>query len=688
MDRLAAIAGHGGSLTGGLTGIESYGDVSGLSIEGASSWSVDYIDSQYRVPGLGSRALRVEVPPGGTVYLSYTLPSQLVDVVAGSRVDASAKVLALDGGVEASISILYSPGGGGCSSLTLYSGSGIDLGRLVLAGRGLRLVDLQQVSKITVSDSSGLSRVNELSLYSLEVPPGRMAAYTPGGIAFISEDRVRPVDTGYMERILAPGGFMYPLFSGDRLTISSSRGGDYLVVKLVDPWGRVAPLESLSLKGYPMVKGRVTVSIDGYSYTIGPVLPLDGLYLFPLDNSGEDLEVTISNEGAHPVAVDYIGFLDAGSVRHVDLEDLERVPLETSTGVLGAVVGKGRSIELELGDYRGLLLIRYDIEVLEAPDIGVASSPETVIGPGLDGWAGISTGVVTLDSGVSSVGLLITLSSREGATVMVDRITMGYMATLVIGTGYFEDPDDTWCPVGAGANCMDDYVADVDYTYILAFKVVEVHESSNIWSSYLMVSSAGYGVLAEGYASNPDDPPAEPDDPIVGVAIGFNATSTGSGTSNQVIYYPQSIYSSNDKNVTGYPEPSVTNSNSDYSYLNLVASGAGLLLGGVSIVVSGPMGTALAVASLTTGYYSLIFGISDHTAPTSQHNQYYDVYILRDYDRVDGVSNATLGLMVGIEFSTYYDEEKRLQIYYYMPPGPTYPSENLVSLIIIIHNTT
>lgn len=44
--------------------------------------------------------------------------------------------------------------------------------------------------------------------------------------------------------------------------------------------------------------------------------------------------------------------------------------------------------------------------------------------------------------------------------------------------------------------------------------------------------------------------------------------------------------------------------------------------------------------------------------------------------------------MIGIEFSTYYDEEKRLQIYYYMPPGPTYPSENLVSLIIIIHNTT
>ncbi len=687
MEKLAAIAGYGGSLTGSLTEIESYSDVSGLSIEGAVSWSVEPIGEGYRVPGLGFRALKVEIPAGGTAYLYYELPRQLVDVVAGSRVDASAKILPVEGDVEASISLLYSPGRGGCPLLTLYNSSGHAIGELVLTGRGFRIVDAQ-VSRILVSDTTGESRVRMLRFYSMEVPPGYEAAYTPWGVALVPSSMIRAIDSGPTSRLLSPGGLSYPLFPGDELSIVSRGVGGYLAVKLVDPWGRAAPLGSLSLGGYPLVKGYIAISINGHEYTIGPALPLDGLYLFPLDGSGGPIRVSISNTGAHPVGIDYIGLVEDG-VDPISLDSLAEVYAEPKPGAGGVIVGGAGSLEIRLGDYSGLLLVEYDIEVLSSPREGIASSPEASLDPSLGGWVGIGTGVVYIDDGVSSLGLLITLSSVEGAIVMVDRITVGYMSTLVVGSVRYDDPDETWCPLGIGINCIDDYVASINYTYVLAYRIVEVHESSNIWASYIMVSDVGYGILAEGYAINPDDSPLEPDDPIIGTAIGFNATTPESpGTSSQVNYYPQSIYSSNNKNATGAPEPTIINVNSDYGYLSLIASGVSLLLGGVSIVVSGPPGTALAVASIATGYYSLIFGIADYMASPSQYNDHYDVYILRDYDNNDGVSNATLGLTVSIEFSTYYDAEKKLQAYYYMPPGPTYPSKNLVPMTVILHNTT
>ncbi|MEB3778642.1 MAG: hypothetical protein GSR85_00195 [Desulfurococcales archaeon] len=691
MNKLKLIEEYGGSLTGSLIQIEDIDDINGLTITGAS-WSIDYVGQEFRVPGVGDKALKLSIPSGGVAYLTYTLPSELVqEVIAGSPVESSVNILPLEGDFEASISIIYSSdgGGGGCPLFTMHADTGT--GELVLTGSGVQLVNAS-VYKILVEESSGVSRIDSLAFYSLEVPKGYITAYTQDGVALVNAEGITYPDLGPANITLSPSRFLYPLFSGDdvRITINDNLESGYLAVKVSDPWGKSVMLKELSAARLPLVKGMLKVVVEDKHYTIGPKLPLEGLYLFPLSSIKGRVTVSISNIGPHPVAIDYIGLVGGENVRHINIDNLPRVPMNpSSTDISGTLIKQGSRIQISLGDYEGLLVVKYDIKPVEQPNLVVSSSPGINLNPSIGGWVRYTTGVVDVSGDASTLDILIMISSDSGATVMVDNIEMGYMAEVIIGSGIFEDPDDTWCPVSLpGIDCIDFYYAYIEYTYLLTYKITEVNLVNMQYFVYGVTADLGYVILAEGYAHNMDDGFDENDYPIVGLGIGVNTTSTGTHPINDIAFDPSSTYVSNDRNVTGEPPPSIENNLAWYSYLSLAASGLSLLLGTTSIVLlETPLGVALAVASAATGSFSFILGVADYLAPEPTDKDTYIIYVQVDYDGYDGVSNATMGFKaIDLFKNAPYETESNTHIYYYMPPGPTYPSNNIIKITASIRS--
>lgn len=640
-DRLRVISKHGGLLAGSLFQIEDPEDVKGLRVYGAS-WSVDHVGGA-GVPIVGEKALRLDIPPGGVAVVRYPLPSGLVGAVAGGSVEASASITAVAGDAEALVGVAYSPGPlGGCVLLALNTSQGQEVASLggdgvFIAGEDVRGVELAGVGGCE-------SRVGSLRFYSVEVPQGYTLAYTPGGVALLDLSMVSSVDLGL-------GGLSYPLLPGGkaRFTVSPSEAG-YVVLELTDPLGGGAALGLLHSAGLPLPVGVVTVAIGSASYTIGPRSPLAGLYLFPVE-AGGSVEVEVVNRGLHPVAISSLGLVDGGHVKVIGLDELPMVHAEGSPG-LPDILGR---VEARLSSHQGVLVIEYNITGVKGPSVTVVPSPAVGLNPGLGGWVSISTGVARISGSATSIELLLLVHSRSGATVMVDNIYMDYMPTVIVGHGYFTDP---------GARCLLPVAchpgrhAQVEYTYIITFKVEEVNVAGLNPRAYSLVASLGYTVLARGYTFTETGRGA----PILSLGIELNAA-----TGNALII-PYSIYTSNDKGIPGEPPPTIETGTVPYKHLTLTAQTLTLLQGTPHQPLYTKTGITLTPTLAKTPY----------KAPNTTHKDQIQI----DYKKNKGVNNATIGLTINYIYTT--SNQPSLTIKYNMPPGPTYPSNNTVTQTITI----
>ena len=653
-----------GTITGRLISIESPSDIEGLRVFGSGivDYSVSLIPSEYSsIPGFGVKALRVEGAPASTIYLKYDVPGWLVsEVLAGSRIHALASILPVDGSVSAGISIVYD-GGGGCPSILIDGGDG---GVYIVDGRGsLLLSSVKSVSLVERGDT--VSRLESLEFYRVPVEQGKVLALYDGGVALVDEDKIRVYGRGPLSHILSPGGLMYPLLPGQELSFRVS-GGNALVVKLVDVKSRYMDLQGYVADGTPLVKGFLEVHVDGRTYTIGPRLPLDGTYLFPVHGSGGS--VVISNPSNHPIGIDMVGVVLLDYVEMVPWNRLEKISVLNSS-VSGFVLGKGSSVNISVNS-GGPILLKYSIEAIKRGPIEVAASPELSLSPDIGGWATIDTGIVDIPSYSASVKIVIRLESSTGFTAYIDGILAGYMPVSQVIVGSFYDPDDTWCPTSLpGINCIDFYWANLSYTAIASAEII--HADYFQYRSYESLSLkyiVSYIVVADGVASNGDDL-TEPDDPVISVDIGVKSSPQ---EYNYIIVNDGSIMFSNDKNVEGTPGSYQASSNG-FDTISLAASTISLVLGAAALVVSGPTAAFLGLMSSTTGAISLVFGYADYTSPpTATIGSYYQSAVVRDYDQDNGVNNATLTFILTHEIDLNRIDNLQLIIDYYNPPGLSY----------------